>query len=134
MGQLDLTAQLVATPQCGSGSFPSGITNVNFGLYPPCNGKAYSVSTGVQVANVNSPSAYAPLGGIGSGGPVTHCNTLYLRTTTAVNVQITFATSATATIPGLLGALLLESGVGDEITGVAIEGSATVEYAAFGNS
>jgi hypothetical protein len=134
MGQLELTAQLAATPACGSGSFPSGITNVNFGLNPPCNGKAYSVSTGVQVANVASPSSFAALGGIGSGGPVTHANTLYLRVTTQVNVQLTFANSTTATIPGLFGVLLLELAVGDEVTGVGVEGTATVEYFAAGNS
>jgi hypothetical protein len=132
MGSLELSAQLVASPSCGSGSFPSGVTNIPFGLNPPCNGKGYSVTTGVQVANVASPSAYASLGGIGSGGPVTHCTTLYLRVVTAVSVQLTFANSTTIILPGVFGLLLLESAAGDEITGVAVEGTATVEYAAFG--
>jgi hypothetical protein len=134
-GTLQIDAQLTAIPACGDGSFPSGITNLPFDLNPSC--KSYNVTTGAQVANVNSTGSYAPLGSIGAGGAVTNATTLYLRTTTPVAVQLTLSNDGSGTTIADLqvsGVLLYEAPAGYEVQGVGVKGVATVEYLAAGAS
>lgn len=134
--QASLVAALTAGPsaQSDSGSFPGGTTNIPFTLNPPQ--KAYNVDTGKNLANVQSPNAYAALGAIGAGGPVTQASLLYLRTVVPVLVQITVLISnAPVVIAGIPvnGLLVLEFPTNQPLTGVAVQGAAQVEYYAAGN-
>jgi hypothetical protein len=134
-GQLQLPATLTATPSMCGGSFPSGITQIPFGLNPPS--KPYTVSTGAMVATVDSPSSFVALGGIGAGGAVTQATTLYLRTTAPIALQLirnnNGSGTTTITLGQVSGVFLLEAPAGYEVQSVLVEGAGTVEYFAAGN-
>jgi hypothetical protein len=130
-GAVQLTATLLAGPTTVTDNqFPSGTTNLPFGLNPPQ--KAYNVDTGVMVANVISPVAFVALGGVGPGGSVTQAQTLYVRTLTPVQVRLTYLGDVTPKIRYLGGATLEEADPAHPITLVEVMGSATVEYYAAG--
>lgn len=130
--QVSLTAQLIGgpSPVCGDGSFPSGISNIPFGLNPP-NGKSYVVTTGVQEANINSPGSFVVLGGIGT--TVGNAHTLYLRTVQPILIEISQNGLSTYTV-SVNGLFFLEPATGNEVQTVQVKGVAAIEYYAAGNS
>jgi hypothetical protein len=133
-GQVELNATLSAIPTCGDGSFPSGMTTIPLALNPP--NKPYAVTTGDQIANVNSPSVFVALGGIGAGGSVTLATTLMVRTSTSIALQLTQNNGGsgtnTITLGSLSGLFIWEAPTGWEIEGVSVKGSGTIEYWAGG--
>src|SRR4051794_15417528 len=87
--QAQLTAQLTTGPSSvGDNAFPSGVMNIAFGLNPPT--KQYGVATG-SVVMVSSPSSFQPIDAIGVGGQVLKAQTLYVRSPSAMILQLTFA-------------------------------------------
>lgn len=114
-------------------TFPGGISNVPALAFNPPQ-KGYNVSTGLQSPNVNSPSSFQTLSGIGTGQTVTQASMLYLRTTTPVLVEVTMngVDGGTAQVLSVSGLLVLEPGPSNYITAVAVQGQGQVEYMAVG--
>jgi hypothetical protein len=125
-------ATLVAGPLTTStdSPFPSGIGTVPLSLTP--QQKPYAVSTGPQLANVNSPSAPVALNGVGSGQAVTQCHTLYLRTASPMVLSLT-PNGGTAQTIKIYGLVVLEFDPANPVTAVSIQGSGQVEYLCVGN-
>lgn len=131
---LTLQAQLSSGPATVSdGTFPPGVTQVQLQLNPST--RQVNVDTGAMVANVNSPSAYVTLPGIGGAvGPVTQGLFLYLRTVAPVAVRLTMFGASGNTTSVLLtnGLLVLEFDPLHYLTLLEIQGTGTVEYYAAG--
>lgn len=75
------------------GGFPSGLLQVSFGLFGSCPGAGTKPAAKKFWTNtdVNSPSVFVALDGVGAGQSVTKANTLYLRTTAQMKVRFTLA-------------------------------------------
>ena len=88
--------------------FPSGEALVAMDLLPPLKG--YIVTTGRQLYNINSPSAFAPIPGVGTNGPVTQGHTLYMRSNGPFLVQLTMTgvDGGTSQEIPLYGTMLIE--------------------------
>jgi hypothetical protein len=131
--QLAPGSALMAGPQTaceGSGGFPASVVNTPLALNPSC--KAYAVSTGPQLANVNSPSAPFALPGVSSGGPVTQAHTLYFRVATPMLLSLTFL-GGTAQVLPVFGLAILEFSPTAPLVAMAVQGSGQVEYLGVGN-
>lgn len=130
--QATLTAQLVTGPSqssCTDNPFPGVANTIPFGLNPA--NKSYNVEAG-GVISVASPSSFGPIASVGTGGQVTQGLTLYLRTTTEVQVQLTLATPGggadTVSIVPLQGVMLLEFPSDGYLKLLAVKGQASIEY------
>jgi len=129
--QVVLTAQLVIGPgQVSDSYFPSGSTTIPIFLNP--TPKTYAVDTGPQRPQVNSPSAFVALSGIGSGQTVTQASYFYFRCQTPVQLKITYLGDATQYIRYVNGVVMEECDPTHPITSVQIQGSGQVEYWACG--
>ena len=132
---LQLTATLMAGPQGSSDcSFPSGVSTVSFGLLPST--KSAGVSTGLHNKSVNSASSFVALDGIGSAETVTQGNTLYLRTTTAMQIRLTMQPASGPDVVSIVyvqGAMLLELPSTNYLKLLEAQGVGTVEYLVSGN-
>lgn len=133
---VSLTASLEDGPPAAfEAQTPSGSTQIPFWLNagPNCP-KTANVATGRKVRQVNSPSAFVALSGVGPTDDVTQAHTFYARTNIGgFKLQFTFQDSSTAVVP-LFGVLLLEpDSVGSlAIVGVSVQGVGTIEYYAAG--
>ena len=132
MGQITVAATLIAAPaQSTDQQFPSGTTTIPFVTTP--SPKTYNVDTGRNTAQVNSPSSFVALQGLGANGPVTQAHTVYIRTSVPMNVRLTYqGGSALGPLP-IQGVFFLEVPPATPLTLVEIEGSGTVEYYFAGN-
>jgi hypothetical protein len=127
-----LAATLIAGPQqVQDTQFPSATVNIPFGLLPTT--KAYNVDTGTQTPQVNSPSVFVTLSGIGTGQTVTQALTLYVRCLIPMQIRLTFSGDATPKVIYLQGVLLLEASVAAPITLLEAMGAGQVEFWASGN-
>lgn len=134
--QVRLSGTMIAGPaqvsECWE--FPSGTTTIPLALFPAC--KQFVVATGDQFVNLNSPSSFATLAGVGT--TVTRGHTLLVRTQTSISFRLTqqdpSLTPTVKVIPGVDGLLLLEFGVGFELSLLEAEGVGNVEYSVWGNS
>ncbi|HUU43034.1 MAG TPA: hypothetical protein VMX57_04605 [Planctomycetota bacterium] len=135
-----LLGNLTAGPQgvC-EGGFPSGVLQVAFGLAGSCPGAGTKPALRKfwTSQDVNSPSSFAGLDGVGVGQSVTQANTLYLRTTTAMLFRLTFADPAAgpdfvSVIP-VKGLLILEPSEAGYLKLLEVQGAGKVEYFASGN-
>lgn len=78
MDALVLTGSIVLGPVgAGDCSFPGSTINVPFSSYPQQKSANVSIR---HAKTINSPSAFVPLDGVGTGESVTQANFLYLRT------------------------------------------------------
>lgn len=137
-----LDATLTETPQGASdgSQFPSASTTIPFGLNTSPNAKPVQASTGRILRQINSPSAFVQLDGVGTGDAVTQASTVYLRVRTpAWQARITFNNPANVMSPivsvlPIAGVLLLEPDYasGFFVTKVEIQGSGSVELYASG--
>ncbi len=131
---------LVEGPQTVTdSSLPSGTTTIPFflnsGRGTPKN---VLVSTGAKVQNVQSPSAFVALSGVGPTDTVTQAGTVYLRVNQGLfQARLTFNNPAGSPIVSVLpinGVLLLEPDAPDQFycTKVEVQGSGVVEFYAAG--
>lgn len=135
-----LLGNLTSGPQgiC-EGGFPSGIFQVQFGLAGSCPGAGTkpALVSAYGTPNINSPSSYVTLPGVGSSSTVTQANTLYMRTTVPFLVRLTFATpgggSDTVSVVPVLGLLILEPRSDGYLKLIEAQGIGSIEYYASGN-
>jgi hypothetical protein len=142
MPEARLDATLTETPwrATDGAGFPSASTSIPFGLNTAPQGKPICVSTGRILKNIQSPSAFVALDGIGTGDAVTMATTFYVRVRCpGWQAKITFAnpvspfTPIVSVIP-FAGFLSFEPDVlsGYPITGVELQGSGLAEFYASG--
>jgi hypothetical protein len=137
MGQAELSGSLTFGPSGGgSGAFPTSQDVIALSLSPSPK-QASVMTSGLQV-NLNSPSAYATLPGIGVGGVVQQCTTLYLRSDTNVMLRFTFNDPAggadIVSVVPLCGSTLVEYQQNGYLKLLEAKGAARLEYAAAGLS
>jgi hypothetical protein len=128
-----VNSQLVAgPPTVGDGSsFPAGQSVIPLDLVQVQ--KSYAVTTGRQLQNISSPSAYVVLPQLGSTGAVTQAHTLYMRSVAPFLVQLTqFGLTALQTLK-LNGLLILEVDPAAYVTAIQVQGSGQLEWLAVGN-
>jgi len=94
--------------------------------------KPYNVDTGRNNAQVNNPSAYGALAGVGAGSTVTQATTLYVRTSTTMLLRLTFGSTVLADIP-ILGVFVMEFDPSKPLTLLEVKGAGAVEYYAAGS-
>lgn len=122
------------------GAFPAAQIAMQFGVGSscgPCAAKAANYSS-YGAPNISSSGAYVSLPGLGSGGPVTKANTLFIKAQQSVLLELTFAVPSSADlvvadIP-LQGTLIAEYPDGRELKLVRVKGVSAIEYLFTGNS
>lgn len=120
-------------PVCCEGTPPPGGSDfAPLALLPVC--KQYLVSTGRQQVQLNAPSAPQAMPGLGTGSTVQAAHTLYLRASAPVSVVVTYSGVSSPTPQKVYGLMIIEADPSNPITGLAIQGSGALEWAAFGNS
>jgi FtsP/CotA-like multicopper oxidase with cupredoxin domain len=131
MGQTKLDATLTSGPAtaCETGSFPSAALTASLQLTP--NPKNWLKATGIlsnQVAVV-SPT-WQQLDGVGSTSTVTEGTLLYFRSSSAVQLRITQATTGgdTTTVHSIGGLFMWEFPSAEPLTLLEVQGTATIEY------
>lgn len=134
-GQLDVSGTLIAgPPNATDTTFPSMQASASIHTTP--TPKGWQVCTGVLSRTINSPSSYVTLDGIGAAKTVTAADFLYLRSNTKLKVRIT-QVDGIGTLVGeryVSGLLIHEAPSDCAITLVEVQGSATIEYLASGQS
>ena len=140
MGTVQISGTLTEAPPagCEAPGFPSATTSVPFGqLGAPCP-KPSPVSTGAKTRNVNSPSAFVALSGVGATDDVTQADTVYMRVKAGLfQFRITYRNPAGGSIVAVLpsnGIFLHEADAPDGfwITLLEVQGSGQIEYFASG--
>lgn len=135
-----LLGTLMAGPQgvC-EGGFPSGLLQVQFGLAGSCPGagtKPASKKTWSS-QDINSPSAYVAIDGVGTGESVTQANTVYIRTVVPMQIRATFANpeggADIVSIVPVLGLFILEPSAAGYVKLLEAKGQGKVEVFASGN-
>jgi hypothetical protein len=137
MGQAELSGSLTLGPSGGgTGTFPTSQDVISLSLTPSPK-QAAVMTSGLQV-NLNSPSAYVTLPGIGAGGVVQQCVMLYLRSDTNVMLRLTFNDPAggadIVSVVPLCGMKLEEYQQNGYLKLLEAKGAARLEYAAAGPS
>lgn len=131
MSQVTLSGTLTVAPATVvDGTFPAATTTTPLALNP--TQKQANVDTGIQSRNLNSPSSYATLSGVGATDTVTQGNFLYLRTKVPMLVQLVVNNPAggTVTVTGIPinGLLILEFDATRYLVGLSVQGSGYVEW------
>lgn len=127
------TGSIIAGPQ-GSGDcgFPSSIVNTSFGTIPSQLPSAVLVSHSRQV---NSPSAFVALDGVGVASTVTQGNFLYVKANAAILLRLTmFGNSGPiVSVLPLQGPLVMEFPASNYLYLLEAQGVGGVEYLVSGN-
>lgn len=123
-------ALILGPPLAGDCGFSDGTFSQSFGFTEP-------VAVSAQhTKNVNSPSAFVALDGIGSSGTVTRATFLFLKTASVFIVRITYTPisgpDVVSTIP-VMGPMLVKTPVDQYIKLVEVQGTGAVSYLATGN-
>lgn len=107
-----MNGTIVAGPTgADSCAFPTGIHNIAFSTHPLQKVAAVSVK---NFKNVNSPSSYVEMEGVGTGQSVTQGTFLFVQCTAPMKIRIT-------TQP--------DSG-GDVVSEIPVQGALVIEFAA----
>lgn len=133
MGQLDLQGALIGGPPTGGDVFPASTFAVPLRLRTIPKG--FGVATGVLTRQVNSPSVFTTLSGIGANDTVTQADVLYFKASGPVALQLTTDDGLGGDIVATLscdGLVLMEFPTSNFLKGLEVRGSATVEYFASG--
>lgn len=129
MGVLQFTGNLQAGPSCGGwGVFPSSSFNDQVGVGGPC-GKSFGVSVSSVSANINSPSSFTAIPGVGT--EVTNADTLYFRTNSPITLQLTCSNGSggtTVSTVNVNGLFVCEFSETNALQGLAVEGVAQITY------
>ncbi len=133
---VEISGTLVAGPQavCDS-AFPSGSLELKFGV-GPCGCKPAAVQC-YNTKNVNAPSVYVALDGIGTGESVTQANTLYVRAPTPLNLRLTTDDGAGGSVVAIVpisGVWVMEFPSNKFLKLLEVLGVGPIEYYASGNS
>ncbi len=129
-----ITGSLVAgPPQASDTAFPSGVTQIAFATQP--TQKPAQVQTGAQVRQVQSPTVFVPLDGVGTGETLTQGTTLYVRVIGPMRLRATFADTPLDVVSELpaKGLLVFEVDEAHPLKLLEAKGSGTVEYFISGN-
>jgi hypothetical protein len=119
-------------PQASGTGFPSGMVNIGFELTPPNKVATCSM---YQTPNLNSPSSFATLPGVGDGGTVTQGTFLYLKTANPMEVRVTQHSDSGDVVSTLYveGVYVQEFPVGNYLKLLEAQGVGTIEYFVSGN-
>ncbi len=118
MGILALTGSIIAGPPgSGLGNFPA--SQFQDALLLGCagsQGKSYTYSSDSTSRQVNSPSSFSPIQGIGAGADVQRADTLYLKSNAPLTLQLT-QDDGTGRVIGPVGGGIAgtASGVGGQV-------------------
>lgn len=124
----------------GSGGFPASQSSVALASTP--SPKSSSVDSGFVVRNINSPSAFVALTGVGAADSVTQCDTFTIRCQSALRVRVTFSDTPSDLVSELvvMGTLLIEAPpqsntpAPNYIKLIEVKGVGIIEYLASGLS
>lgn len=134
MAQLRITGSLTCGPAIVTdNTFPAGSSTTEFTSTP--SPKPSAVDTGLPTRQVNSPSSYTTLTGVGDTDTVTKADTLYLRTVSPMLVRLTFAQTGGPDLASEVpvhGLLLVEVPTAQYLKLVEVKGAGAVEYLASG--
>jgi hypothetical protein len=135
LGQISLSGAFTAgPPTAGEGTFPGALLNVPLSL--TTTPKQYGVATGVLTRLLASPSSFVTLDGVGAAATVTKGDTLYLKSSGSIDLQLTLddgvGGSTTAVVTGRL--FIIEFDTVKFLKLLEAKGSATVEYFVSGQS
>ena len=121
-----------APASSGDGGPPRGSTNIPFQTTP--DPKDATVSTGDMSCNVNSPSSYTTLPGVGALGPVTQGTFLSLFTEGPMLVRTTTynAGGNVIAVEPVSGMKIVEYDPAAYLVLVEVQGTGPVEYFASG--
>ena len=114
--------------------FPSGVTTIAFTLNQGQNPKPVGVSTGAKVRNVQSPTAFVTLSGIGTTDDVTQGSFVYMRVMSgSFQFRVTFNNPAGGSIVSVLPSAGLfihepDANGGFYVTKLEVQGLGLVEY------
>jgi hypothetical protein len=119
---------ILGPPSAGDCGFSDGTFSQSFGFTEPAAVSAQ------HTKNVNSPSAFVALDGIGV--TVTQATFFFLKTTSVFIVRITYkplsGPDVVSTIP-VMGPMLVKTPVDQYIKLVEVQGTGAVSYLATGN-
>lgn len=89
MGLLKLSGSLSAGPASASeaGVFPGMSLSAAISTLQAT--KSFNAATGILPARINSSGAFVALNGVGATGPVLKAFTLYLKSDTAIDLELT---------------------------------------------
>lgn len=136
MGQVVADGTIQAGPaSSGDGVFPSSTFDGQIRLRT--SPKQYLACTGSTGRAFNSPSSYVALPSIGTGGDVTKVDTLYIRSSSEVSLQLTTDDGAGGDVVAIIpldGGILLEFPTTKYLKLLELKGSATIEYFASGQA
>jgi hypothetical protein len=128
VGAVSLDGSLTVGPTVPN-QVPGG--TVSFPVSTTPNPKTFAVSDS-GVKKVASPGAAVSFGSLGASGAVTAGSFLYVKTTAAVSLSLTFG-GTTVVLP-LNGTLVMEFPTTSALTGLSVQGTATVEYFVSGDA
>lgn len=134
MNVVAINGTLISGPPTASdSSFPAGITNIVFGTNPAQ--KPAPVQTGAQVRQLNSPTAFVPLDGVGVGETLIEGNTFYMRMQSPIKLRITFKETPLDIVSVIYpkGLLIIEVDEQHPILLIEAMGVGTIEYFVSGN-
>lgn len=133
MQQVKLSGSVtVAPPTVSDSTFPGGVyTGVLTTLPSPKQAPVYDSHT----RNLNAPSDYVTLYGIGPADTVTKGNFLFIRTTSLIWFEVTFQNTPSNTVSEfpVMGTMLIEVPDLNAITLLRAKGTGYIEYCVTGN-
>lgn len=135
-GQVTLSGQLQIGPKC-CGPDDRSNSFINLMLNGGCCAKSYNVATGILQLDINSTGAYIALPGVGAAPGVTHGDTIYFFTKTALLLRLTTDDGAGGSVLSVLpvnGLLILEFNATRFLKLVEVQGAASIEYFVSGQS
>lgn len=132
MGTVTLSGTVTVGPATSSGyGSPAAVNTVAFATSPtPKPATVYASET----RNINSPSAYVEMSGIGPDSAVTRANFLYLKTSATMKVRLTMVDSPADLVAEewILGLRNMEFPDDHALALLEVQGTGSVEYIASG--
>lgn len=141
MGQIDISGTVQAGPgSVSEGSYPSMTASMLLKATP--NPKPWQVCTGTIARSVNAViggGSWVALDGIGSSKTVQECDTFIFHSSADVLLRITQKDPGAPGVPTvqtrrITGLHIIECGSATAITLIEIQGAASIEYVASGQS
>lgn len=135
MAQVSISGAITGGPPVAGEGFPASLFNTSLAFL--INPKGFSVGTGILARQLNSPSGFATLTGVGASDTVTHGDTLYFKCNGAVTLRLTqddgIGGSAVHDID-VQGLVVLEFPSTKYLKSMSAQGSCQIEYFVSGQS